>query len=115
MNTRDSHLSFVKLNGVRLAACAWDGYEEKGRGMVCVLSDLENEVLKQVPFDFLPELDASRLFRPWYGSKEARLVSGYDPRKEVVVCFIQKTGEDKTDIDCYKVLTRPSPPEASMA
>jgi len=113
MKTRDSQIEFIKLNGVRVAACAWDGYRTKGRGVVCVLSDLHNEELRLVPFDFMPEVDASKLIKQWYGSKEARMVAGYDPHKEVVICFVRKAAEDQTDIDCYKIQTRPVPPEAA--
>jgi len=56
MNTRNSQIEFIRINGVAIAACAWNGYKTKRRGMVCVLSDLENEVLHQVPFDFMQEI-----------------------------------------------------------
>ena len=108
-----SKIQFIRLNGVRIAACAWNGSKEKGRGIVCVLSDLENEILKQVPFDFMPESDASKLIKPWYGTKESRMVAGYDPEKEVVVCFVRQGTKDRTDFDCYKILTAPAPPEAA--
>ena len=78
MKPRDSQIQFIRLNGVRIAACAWNGHKEKGRGLVCVLSDLENEVLKQVPFDFMPEADASKVIKPWYGTKESRIIAGYN-------------------------------------
>ena len=81
--------------------------------MVGVLSDLENEMLQQVPFDFMPEVDASKLIKPWYGCKEARMVSGYDPEKEVVICFVGKGEGDKIDIDSYRLITRPAPPYAA--
>ena len=68
---RYEQIEFIRLNGVRIAACAWNGYQAKGRGMVCVLSDLHNEVLRVVPFDFLPASDAPKLFMPWAGSREA--------------------------------------------
>jgi len=112
MQTRDSQLKFIRINGVRIAACAWSGYKSKGRGLVCVLSDLHNEVLQQVPFDFMPEVDASKLVDQWYGSKEARMTAGYDPRKEVVVCFVRQATGDRTYFDCYKVQTKPTPPDA---
>ena len=115
MMTRDSQIEFLRINGVAIAACAWNGYKANGRGMVCVLSDLENEVLQQVPFDFMPEIDASKLIKPWYGCKEARMVSGYDPQKEVVICFVRNAKEDKTNIDAYKIITRPAPPDAAEA
>ena len=113
MKTRDEQIEFIRLNGVRIAACAWNGYQAKGRGMVCVLSDLHNEVLRVVPFDFLPEIDAPKLFKPWAGSREARMVAGYDPTTNVVICFVRKDGEEKTDIDAYNIQTRPAPPLAA--
>ena len=103
----------MRLNGPRIAACAWNGHQAKGRGMICVLSDLHNEVLQQVPFDFMPEVDASKLFKPWYGTKESRMVAGYDPETEVVICFVRKADDDTTDIDAYKIKTRPTPPLAA--
>jgi hypothetical protein len=81
--------------------------------MVCVLSDLENELLKQVPFDFMPEIDASKLMKPWYGTKESRMVAGYDPEKEVVICFVRKARGDRSNFDCYKLQTNPAPPIAA--
>jgi hypothetical protein len=113
LKTRGSQIQFIRLNGVRIAACAWNGYREKGRGLVCVLSDLENEVLQQVPFDFMPERDASKVMKPWYGTKESRMVAGYDPEKEVVICFVRTADGDRTDFDCYKILTNPAPPQAA--
>ena len=113
MKTRDEQIDFIRLNGVRIAACAWSGFQEKGRGMVCVLTDLHHEVLRQVPFDFLPESDAAKLFHSWQGSKEARMVASYDPATNVVICFVRKDGDEKTDIDAYNIQTRPPPPLAA--
>ena len=113
MKTRDSQIQFIRLNGVRIATCAWNGHKEKGRGLVCVLSDLENEVLKQVPFDFMPEADASKVIKPWYGTKESRMVAGYDPEKEVVVCFVRQADRDRAGFDCYNIVTNPAPPLAA--
>jgi len=113
VKTRDSQIQFIRLNGVRIATCAWNGHKEKGRGLVCVLSDLENEVLKQVPFDFMPEADASKVIKPWYGTKESRMVAGYDPEKEVVVCFVRQADRDRAGFDCYNIVTNPAPPLAA--
>jgi hypothetical protein len=109
MKIRDDHVEFMLLDGRRIAACAWNGHKAKGRGLVCVLSDLHNEVLQQVPFDFIPEVDASKLLKPWFGTKESRMVAGYDPETEVVICFVRKAEDDKTDLDAYKIKTRPAP------
>ena len=113
MKTRDTQIDFIRLNGVRIAACAWNGFKGKGRGLVCVLCDLENEVLQQVPFDFMPEIDASKVIRPWYSTKESRMVARYDPDKEVVICFVRRATVDRTDFDCYKIVTLPAPPMAA--
>ena len=79
MKTREQQIDFIRLNGVRIAACAWNGFQEKGRGMIFVPSDLEN----------------------------------YDPNIEVVICFVRKAEEDRTDIDSYRFKTRPAPPDAA--
>ena len=113
MKTRDEQIEFVRMNGVRVAACGWSGYQTKGRGMVCVLSDLHNEVLRQVPFDFMPEADAAGLFKPWIGSREQRMVAGYDPETEIVICFVRKGGDEQSEIDAYRIKTRPAPPAAA--
>ena len=38
------------------------------------------------------------------------MVSSYDPRTEVVIAFFRKGTDDRTDIDSYKIKTRPTPP-----
>ena len=113
MKTRDEQVEFMRINGVRVAACGWSGYQTKGRGMVCVLSDLHNEVLRQVPFDFMPEADAAGLFKPWIGSREQRMVAGYDPATEIVICFVWKGNDEQSEIDAYRIKTRPAPPLAA--
>ena len=40
------------------------------------------------------------------------MVTIYEPEKEVVICFVRSEGE-KTDVDSYKVITRPAPPQAA--
>ena len=98
---------------MRVASCAWNGFQNKGRGLVCVLSDLENELQRTVPFDFMPATDAANLFKPWAGSREKGMVEIYDPKSEVVICFVRKGEGDITDIDCYKIRTTPTPPDAA--
>jgi hypothetical protein len=56
MKTREQQIEFIRMNGVSVASFAWNGFEKKGRGMVCVLVDLENELQRTVPFDFMPAL-----------------------------------------------------------
>ena len=113
MKTRDDHIEFLRMNGIRVASCAWSGFQKKGRGMVCVMADLENELQRTVPFDFMPATDAAKLFKPWTGSKESRMVAAYDPEMEVVICFVRKGEGDRTDIDSYRFKTTPAPPAAA--
>ena len=81
--------------------------------MVCVLSDLHNELLSQVPFDFMPAVDAAKLISDWESSREKQMVAIYEPEKEVVICFVRSAEGERTDVDCYKVITRPAPPKAA--
>ena len=113
MKTRDAQIEFMRMNGVRVAACAWNGFQEKGRGAVCVLSELENEVQRTVPFDFMPQEDAPKLLKPWVGSREWKMVQSYDAEVEIVVFFLWKGEADKTMIDSYKIRTSPAPPAAA--
>ena len=64
-----------------------------------------------LPFDFLPEIETSKIINPCHGTKESRMVSSYDPRTEVVIAF-RKAADDRTDVDSYKIKTRPAPPLA---
>ena len=61
----------------------------------------------------MPESDASKVMKPWYGTEESRMAAGYDPEKEVVVCFVRQATGDRTDFDCYEILTNPAPPMAA--
>ena len=112
MKTREEQIDFIRLNGVRIASCAWNGFTAKGRGMVCVLSDFNNELLGQIPSDFMPAVDAAKIISEWEGSREKQMVKIYEPEKEVVICFVRSEGQ-KTDVDSYKVITRPPPPAAA--
>ena len=108
INTKEAQIQFIQLNAARLASCA----RGKGRGIVCVVH--HEELLNQAPFGFLPEADASKLINPWYGSEESKLVSGYDSKNEVVICFIHQGADgNKIGLDCYKISTFPAPAGAT--
>jgi hypothetical protein len=111
MKNRDEHIDFLKRNSVRIAACAYEGHKTQGRGLVVVDADSHDEVAGTVGFTFLPERLVSKMICPFYGTREARMVSGYDPEMEVVVAFI-RTGE-KGAVDCYRLKTDPSPKAAA--
>ena len=112
MNTTESENEFIRLKGVAIAACAWNGYKEDGRGFIHVLGDVETEFLDVVPFEFVPEFDATKVINPWYGSKTARMVAGYNPKKEVVICFVRRDQGKVTNVHAYKIKTTPAPPDA---
>jgi len=112
MKTREEHIQFIRLNLTSLAACAWTGFVAKGRGLVCVLCDQHNEDTRMVPFDFMSEKDASKLIKPWYGTKEARMVAEYDPQIEVIIGFVRSEG-NKLNFDCYRFKSSPTPPDAA--
>jgi len=114
MKPTDNENEFIKSNEVAIAACAWSGYKTDGRGMVYVSGDVENEFLNLVPFNFVPEIDATKVLNPWYGSKTARLVAGYNPKKEVVVCFVRRGEGDATTVHGYKIKTQLAPPDATQ-
>ncbi|MDB6175249.1 MAG: hypothetical protein JWL59_4560 [Chthoniobacteraceae bacterium] len=102
-----SHLEqveFIRRNAPAVTACAREGYRTSGRGLVRVLCNQDNENAEQATYDFLPEIGVSKLLARWYGTKAARMVSGYNPRAEAIVIFVRKseTGETLFDTHCVK-------------
>ena len=114
MNTTEKENEFIRLKGVAIAACSWNGYKVDGRGFIRVTGDVENEFLDLVPFHFVPEFDATKVMHPWYGSKTARMVAGYNPKKEVVLVFVRRAEEDTTTVHAYKIVTSPAPVDAAV-
>jgi len=114
METRYQQIDFIRLNEGRIAGCAWNGFQQKGRGMVLVPSDRENESLRMCPFDFMPETDAATLLKPWAGAREAGMVNDYNPNIEVVICFVPKADGNRTEVDNYRLKTRPTRPAAAV-
>jgi len=114
MKTRTEQLDFIRLNLNALAYCAWQGYQAKGRGAVCVLVDEHNEATRMVPFDFLPDGEAAKMIPDWRKNRESKLVAEYDPEKEVVVMFGHTVNRqtDRFDVDCYRFRPNPAPPMA---
>lgn len=109
---RAEQIEFIRLNVQQIAAHAWQGYENKGRGMICVLVEERNELLRTVPYDFLPASEAHNLLRPWRGSKERRMVADYDPAAEMIICFVRKGHGERIDIDSYRICPAMSPRQA---
>ena len=113
MKTRAEHIAFVRLNGPQISARAWQGYRETGRGMICVVCEEYNEMIGTVPYEFLPEGEATKLVESWEGSREQRLVAEYDPDLEVIICFLSQEHGDRTKVDTYRIRPRPSPRDAT--
>jgi hypothetical protein len=111
MKTRNEHLEFLRLNLVAVSACAWEGFQSKGRGAVCVMCDDHDEATGTVPFAFMPVVDAAKVLRPWEKSREEQMIANYDPRKEVVTIFIRSSG-NRNDLDSYRFSPNPAPPIA---
>ena len=112
MKTRQEHIDFIWLNRVAIAACAWNGHQNMGRGLVCVLCDQENGTTRTVPFDFMKTADAEKLLAPWKESKEEKMVSTYDPEMEVVISFVSSSGTG-LNFDSYLLRLNPRPPIAA--
>ena len=111
MKNREDHIDFLRRNSVRIAACAYEGHKTQGRGLVVVNVDSLNEATCTVEFQFFAERLLAKIIKPYYGTKESQMVSGYDPETEVVVCFI-RTGK-KGAVDCYRITSNPSPKAAA--
>ena len=61
----------------------------------------------------MPENDASKVIKPCYGTRESRMVAGYDPENEVVSCFVRNAEGDRAGFDRYRTITNPAPPQAA--
>lgn len=111
MKTRTEQIEFIRLNFNAISYCAWQGFLDKGRGLVHVPVDEHNEVTQMVPFYFLPEGEADRIFKKWRQNRESRMVAEYDPKTEAVVLFVGSKGK-RIDFDCYRFKSWPVPPMA---
>ena len=111
MKTRTEQIEFIRMNVNALSYCAWQGFLDKGRGLIYVPVDECNEVTQMVPFYFLPEGKAVRIVKEWRKNRESRMVAEYDPKTELVVRFVRSKG-NRIDVDCYRFQTRPAPPMA---
>ena len=109
METTPIQNEYIRLKGVAIASCAWNGYIKDGRGFIYTSGNLEGGSLDTVPFEFVPEFDATKYLNPWYGCKTARMVAGYNPKEEVVICFVSP---EKATVQVYKIKTHPAPPDA---
>jgi len=68
-------------------------------------------VADTAPFTFLPEALVAKVVEPYYGTKEAQMVAGYESSTEVVVCFVG-AGKGRR-MDCYRFRSTPSPEQAA--
>ena len=111
MKTRTEQLEFIRMNVNALSYCAWQGFLNKGRGVICVPLDEHNEATQMVPFGFLSEGEVALMVKGWRNNRESRMVPDYDPNTEAIVLFVRSKGK-RIDVDCYRFLPRPAPPMA---
>jgi hypothetical protein len=81
--------------------------------MICVVCEQHNEILRTVPYDFLPAAKAAELIESWDDSRERRLVAEYDPDLEVDVSFLSQETGGRTKVDTYRIRPTPSPRDAA--
>ncbi len=105
MISRFKQVEFIRLNGPAFSACAREGYRKNGRGLIRVLWEHDDQPAEQASYDFLPEIGASKLVSRWYGTKEARMVSGYNPQEEAIIIFVCKSETGETLLDTHRLKT----------
>ena len=98
-------------NATPIALCAWAGYLDQGRGVVCIEVAENNKVQHELP-GFISEAKASSVIHQWHGSKEASMIAGYCPEYEVVVMFIRAKKNGRVDYDTYRYTSSLTPCKA---
>ena len=111
MKTRTEQLEFIRMNVNALSYCAWEGFLDKGRGVVCVHVDEHNKSTQRVLVYFLSEGEVVLMAKGWRKNHETRMVPDYDPKTEAVVLFVRSKGK-RINVDCYRFQPRPAPPMA---
>ncbi len=114
----DNHVEFIHLNWDQLAAGAWEGFLEVGRGAMVI--DLaaphehahggyweENLTTGSYIPDQNPE---SGTPTDWPTADVSQLVRAYDPEQEVVVVILGE--DDQMSVYRAGLKDHPSPPEA---
>ena len=111
MKTRTGQLQFIRMNANAISYCAWQGFLDEGRGVVCVHGDEHSQATQRVLVYFISEREAVLMLKGWRKNHETRMVPDYDPKTEAVVLFLKSKGK-RIDVDCYRVQPRPAPPMA---
>jgi hypothetical protein len=93
----------------QLAALAWDGYQNNGRGAVVMSADTTDIVADKTYFSFANESMLIEVLRnePALADLQ-RMLQNYDPEKQIVV-LVQRTDRG---FSMYTLGGYPSPPEA---
>jgi len=101
----ERHLAFIHANFEQLAAAAYKGYIEHGRGML-VLNDADFIDKARGRFTQYRQAYMAKgndVFKEaggeWPGVKEARWVAEYDPERTVLIGFVRGNG----GISSYRV------------
>ena len=94
-DVRKRHIAFIQANWDQLAAEAYKGYIEHGRGML-VLSDdqfIDKPVGVLVKYGMGYMTEGSDIYvaagNEWPGDKEAKWVSEYDPNRTMLVAVMR--------------------------
>lgn len=107
----DDHMTFIRLQWSRLAAYAWERYQQEGRGALIV--DLRNAsksgAMLNVPTYYVAEGSQGLDKRGGWPSEEvAEVIRTYDPALDVVFIVLRLDG----DFYHYNVSDQLTPPEA---
>jgi hypothetical protein len=114
----DSHVEFIHLNWDQLAAGAWEGYLEMGRGAMVIdlgapsPSDSAGYWEEHLTAgSYIPDQNpASGTPTDWPSGDISQLVRTYDPEREVVVVILGE--DDQMSVYRAELKDHPSPPDA---
>lgn len=113
LESRESHLEFIRINWPVAAAFAWQQYRKQGRG--CIVFDVakaqdpppgEPHLFGETPGAYVPY----KVVRAAGDEDVKRMVREYDPRRQVVFVFLRQDG----GVSSYSLHIRnqQTPPEA---
>ncbi|MDD2708116.1 MAG: hypothetical protein PHV34_08910 [Verrucomicrobiae bacterium] len=107
------HKDFLKANWELIAAFAWEHYQQRGRGAVCVVEEdfvhSKHPAFAPIRFHYVVEnSEELKAMGGWPGDKEQNWVRTYDPAVRVVVLVIRDNGGTSG----YLAGGPKSPPEA---
>lgn len=101
LRSQDSHLEFIKINWSNLAALAWAGYNQFGRGALFLLERHINcgktEVGYAAAADMLKAVSSSLAL--------CSMINDYNPEREIIVAVARRNNT----FSAYCASTKPWP------